>query len=189
MVIVVARLTGHREGDNPHLWYAPGTMPTVAQEIVEALIRADPENAASYRDRHRIFRESLRPLMRAVADLRDRHAGAPIAVTEPVFNYMAEAAGLDVRTPGAFQKAVEEGVDPPAGAMAQMEDQLKQRQVGALLYNTQTVSPVTARLRQLADRLGIPVIGVSETEPFGKSYQQWMVGQVEQLDAALGQRK
>lgn len=188
-VIVVAALTGHKEGDNPHLWYAPSTMPKVAQAVVDALSQADPQNAAFYQARHRVFQESLRPLTRTVARLHDRHLGAPIAVTEPVFNYMAGALGLHVLTPEAFQKAIEDGVDPPTAALAQMEDQLKKRQVRVLVYNTQTVSAVTRRLRQLADQLGIPVVGVSETEPSGKSYLRWMVGQLEQLDAALSKQK
>ncbi|HEX4836854.1 MAG TPA: zinc ABC transporter substrate-binding protein [bacterium] len=188
-VIVVAALTGHKEGDNPHLWYAPSTMPKVARAVVDALSQADPQNAAFYRARHRMFQESLQPLTRTVARLHDRHLGAPIAVTEPVFDYMARALGLHVLTPEAFQKAIEDGVDPPAAALAQMEDQLKKRQVRVLVYNTQTVSSVTRRLRQLADELSIPVVGVSETEPPGKSYLQWMVGQLEQLDAALSKQR
>ena len=188
-VIVVAALTGHTEGDNPHVWYAPSTMPKVAQAAVDALSQADPQNAAFYRARHRVFLESLRPLTRAVAQIHDRHLGAPIAATEPVFDYMARALGLHVLTPEAFQKAIEDGVDPPAAALAQMEDQLKQRQVRVLVYNTQTVSSITRRLRHLAEHLGIPVVGVSETEPPGQSYLRWMVGQLEQLDAALSQRK
>jgi hypothetical protein len=43
-------------------------------------------------------------------------------------------------------------------------------------------------MRKLADRLGIPVVGVSETEPPRKSYLQWMVEQLEHLDAALSKR-
>jgi zinc/manganese transport system substrate-binding protein len=187
-VIVVATLTGHKEGDNPHLWYAPSTMPTVAQAVVDALSQADHPNAAFYQARHQVFQESLRPLARAVAQIHDRHLGAPIAVTEPVFDYMARALGLHVLTPVAFQKAIEDGVDPPAAALAQMEDQLKRRQVNVLVYNTQTVSSITRRMRQLADRLGIPVVGVSETEPPRKSYLQWMVEQLEHLDADLSKR-
>ncbi len=189
MVIVVAALTGHKEGDNPHVWYAPSTMPQVAQAVVDALSQADPQNAVFYQARHRVFQESLRPLTRAVAQIHDRHMGAPIAATEPIFDYMARALGLRVMTPEAFQKAIEDGVDPPAAALAQMEDQLKKRQVRVLVYNTQTASSVTRRLRQLAEHLGIPVVGVSETEPPGKSYMQWMVGQLEQLDDALSKRK
>lgn len=184
-VIVVGALPGHKEGDNPHVWYALSTMPKVAEAVVDVLSRADPPNADFYRARHQVFLESLQPLTRAVARIQDRHLGEPIAATEPVFGYMAQALGLRVLTPHAFQKAIEEGVDPSAAAIAQMEDQLKTHQVKVLVYNTQTVSSITRRTRQMADRLGIPIVGVSETEPPGKSYQQWMLAQLDELDAAL----
>lgn len=188
-LIVVANLTRHKKGDNPHIWYEPATIPKVAQAVLEFLVRIDPGSAASYRDGHRVFQVSLRPLTQKIAALKAQYAGVPVAVTEPVFNYMAHAIGLKVLTPIAFQKAIEEGEDPPASAMAQMEDQLRMHQVRVLLYNTQTVSPLTTRMRQLAKHGGIPVVGVSETEPLGKSFQRWMLGQLEELDGALSQGK
>jgi len=188
-LIVVSELTGHRRGDNVHLWYEPATIPKLAQAVLEALVEIDPGNAASYRNGYRAFQASLPPLTQAIAGLRARHAGAPVAATEPVFGYMAQALGLNVLTPAAFQRAIEEGEDPPARALAQMEDQLRKHQVRVLLYNTQTVSPITDRIQHLAKQLGVPVVGVSETEPPGKSYQQWMLAQLEQLRAALAQEK
>ncbi|HEX2681184.1 MAG TPA: zinc ABC transporter substrate-binding protein, partial [Candidatus Dormibacteraeota bacterium] len=118
-VIVVAALTGHKDGDNVHLWYAPSTMPQVAQAIVDALSKADPDNAAYYQARYQAFQESLRPLTRIVAQIHDRYAGTPLAATEPIFEYTAEALGLHILTPRAFMKAIEEGVDPSAAALAQ----------------------------------------------------------------------
>jgi len=185
-LIVAGSLTGHKPGDNPHIWYDPATMPKVAQAVVEFLTQIDPGSAASYHDRYRVFQASLRPLTQKIATLKAQYAGMPVAVTEPVFNYMAQTIGLNVLTPMAFQKAIEEGQDPPVAAVAQMEDQLRKRQVRVLLYNTQTISPITMRMQQLAKQAGIPVVGVSETEPPGKSYQQWMLGQLEALDGALG---
>lgn len=184
-IIVVAALTGHRRGDNPHLWYEPATMPRVARAVVDALAAIDPSHAASYRDAHRAFETSFQAVTQAIGALRARYAGVPVAATEPVFHYMAQAIGLNVVTPVAFQRAIEDGEEPPAVAVAQMEDQLKTHKVRVLLYNTQTVSPVTTSIRRLATTAGIPVVGVSETEPPGTSYQQWMLGQLETLRAAL----
>jgi len=188
-LIVVADLTGHKKGDNVHLWYDPPTIPKLAPAILDALVRIDPANATSYRNWYRAFQASLPPLTQAIGGLKGRYAGTPVAATEPVFGYMAQAAGLNVITPMEFQKAIEEGQDPPAAAIAQMEDHLKKRQVRLLLYNTQTVSPITNRVRDLAKQAGVPVVGVSETLPPGKSFQQWMLSQLEQVRLALSQGK
>jgi zinc/manganese transport system substrate-binding protein len=40
--IVVADLVGKKAGDNPHLWYDPGTMPAAAKALAEAFAKADP---------------------------------------------------------------------------------------------------------------------------------------------------
>jgi len=188
-VIVVARLTGHKLGDNQHLWYQPETMPKVAGAVRDYLSGIDPANARSYRDRTMLFVNSLRPLDEKIASLKARYRGAPVGFTEPVFGYMAEAIGLNVLTPWDFQKAIEDGEDPPARAIATVEDQLRTHKVKVLLYNVQTVTPITTRIQQWAKQAGVPIVGVSETEPSGKSYQQWMLSQLDELDKALASQK
>jgi len=188
-VIVVAALTGHKDGDNMHLWYEPSTMPKVARAVVDALTKADSANGAFYQARLKAFQESLAPIDHLVSLIRERYAGAPLAATEPIFEYTAEALGLRILTPETFMKAIEEGVDPSAAALAQMEDQLRTHQVRVLIYNTQTVSPITTRVRQLAGQMGIPIVGVSETEPPRKSFQLWMEDELAAVDAALSRSK
>jgi zinc/manganese transport system substrate-binding protein len=55
-----------------------------------------------------------------------------------------------------------------------------------LLYNNQAVSPLTTRMRRLAQQAGIPVIGVSETMPLHTTFQRWQLRQARSLQAALG---
>ncbi len=188
-LIVVSELTGHKKGENVHIWYDPPTSPKLAQAILEALVRSDPGNATAYRNRYRAFESSLPAVTRAIAAMRGQYAGTPVAATEPVFGYMAQAIGLNVITPIAFQRAIEEGEDPPAAAIAQMEEHLKKRQVKMLIYNVQTVSPITTRVRQVAKQSGVPVVPVSETLPAGKSFQQWVLSELEQIRQALGSAK
>lgn len=188
-LIVVSKLTGHQKDDNVHIWYDPPTLPKLAQAILEALVQLDPASATSYRNWYRAFQASLPPLTRAIATMKGQYGGTPVAATEPVFQYMAQAVGLNVITPMAFQKAIEEGVDPPAAAIARMEDHLKKRQVKLLIYNVQTVSPLTTRVQQLAKQAGVRVVPVSETLPVGKSFQQWMLSELEQIRQALGPGK
>lgn len=184
-LIRVSELTGHKKGDNFHLWYDPAVVPKVAQAVLEALIQIDPGSAASYRNWYRAFQASMTALTQAVASVKAQVAGTPVAVTEPVFTNMADAIGLNIITPMEFQKAIEDGRDPPAAALAKMEDQLKKREAKLLIYNGQTVSPITMRVRNLAKQVGVPVVVVTETLPPGKSFQQWQVSQLEQIRAAL----
>jgi zinc/manganese transport system substrate-binding protein len=54
-----------------------------------------------------------------------------------------------------------------------------------MLYNAQASEPAVNKLVELAKANGIPVVGVSETEPRGSSYQDWMMRQLNALDQAL----
>jgi zinc/manganese transport system substrate-binding protein len=54
-----------------------------------------------------------------------------------------------------------------------------------LLYNRQTSQALTRRMQKIATQAGVPVVGVTETEPRGKDYQEWMLSQLNALDRAL----
>ena len=63
---------------------------------------------------------------------------------------------LDVVTPSGFARAVEDGTDPsPADTLA-MQRLLDDRDINVLLYNVQTVTPVTTQIRTLARQHHIP---------------------------------
>ena len=185
VVINVQRLVGAPDGANPHLWYDPGVMPRVARAVAAALARLDPAGNAVYAANLAAFLGALAPIADRIAGLRTRFLGTPVAFTEPVYGYAAAALGLSVRSPVSFMKAVEEGNDPPTRAVAEEEDLLTRHLVKALLYNSQVVTPVTTALRGLASRSGIPVVGISETEPAGRTYQRWQLDALDALDAAL----
>ncbi len=55
-----------------------------------------------------------------------------------------------------------------------------------LLYNTRATVNLAERMRQIAESEKIPVVGVTETEPPGVHYQDWMEKELDALDAALG---
>ena len=185
VVIRVQQVAGAADGANPHLWYDPGVMPPVARAVAAALAGLDPAGSTLYAANLAAFLGALAPIADRIAGLRTRFLGTPVAFTEPVYGYAAAALGLTVRSPVPFMKAVEEGNDPPTRAVAEEENLLTRHLVKVLLYNSQVVTPITSALRELARRSGVPVVGISETEPVGRTYQQWQLDALDALDAAL----
>jgi len=183
-VIVAADLVHKKPGDNPHLWYDPATMPAVAASLAAVLSRRDPDRAGFYAGRAASFAAALKPLDQRIAALRHKYAGVPVTATEPVFGYMAKALGLVMRN-HRFQLAVMNGTEPGAREIAAFTDDLRAHRVKVLFYNSQTSEALTERMRAVATKAGIPVIGVTETEPEGKTYQEWMLSQLDALDRAL----
>ncbi|AKJ67936.1 cation ABC transporter substrate-binding protein [Pandoraea thiooxydans] len=182
--IVAAALLGKKPGDNPHLWYSPETMPAVAKAITAYLRQADPAHASDYDQRLGAFLDSLKPLDAKIAAMRARYRGTPITATEPVFGYMAGALGLTMRNM-RFQMAAMNGTEASAADIAAFEQDLRQRRVKALIYNSQASDDLTRRMLSLAEQSGVPAVHVTETQPAGLSYQQWMLQQLNELDAAL----
>jgi zinc/manganese transport system substrate-binding protein len=186
ILVTMASVLGvHGADANPHLWYDVPRLDRIAGAIAGALERADPAHRAAYRSGLHAFERRLGPLRREVASIRARHAGAPVAYTEPVPGYLLAAAGLHNLTPPAFARAIEDGSDPSPEAVAQMTGLMTGHRVHVLLYNSQTVSPITARIEAAARSAGIPVIGVTETLPPGESFQHWQLHQAVSLDRAL----
>ncbi len=182
--IVVGALAERKAGDNPHLWYRPDYMKLAAEAIAARLEALDPADKGDYEKGAEAFTNSLLPLEAKIAAMRAKYAGWPITASEPVFGYQAEAIGLDVRN-AKFALAVMNGAEPAASEVANFENDLKSRKVKAMIYNAQASEPAVRRLLQMARDNSVPVVGVSETEPPVTTYQNWMLSQLEALDAAL----
>jgi len=182
--IVVSDLVHKKSGDNPHLWYEPATMKALANRLAADLSAADPAHKADYQKRAAAFIESLKPLDGKIAEMKKKYAGAPVTASEPVFGYMAESLGLKMRNE-KFQLAVMNNTEPSVSDVAAFENDLKAHKVKVMLFNAQASEPAVQRLVKLAEDEKIPVVGITETEPAGKTYQDWMLSQLDALDKAL----
>lgn len=183
-VIVVADLVGKKTGDNPHIWYDSNTMLTFAKVLADDLSAADPAHRSDYQARLARFQRSMKPIQAKIAVLHGRLAGTPATATEPVFGYMFEALGMRVRNQ-SFQLSVMNNTEPSASDVAAFENDLKTHQVKLLVYNSQASDPVAERMMKLAKASHVPVVGAAETEPPGKTYQQWMTSELDAVDQAL----
>ena len=185
-VLSVADVLGVRGADaNPHLWYDVRALSKIASAIEQALAQADAKHAAAYGNGLHAFVTSLAPLLRAVAEIRAAHAGAPVAYTEPVAGYLIQAAGLRNLAPSSFTRPIEQGTEPSASAVSAMTALAANGKIRVLLYNAQAVSPITARIRAAAQRAGVPVVSTTETLPADSTFQRWQLGQVQKLRKAL----
>jgi zinc/manganese transport system substrate-binding protein len=171
---------------NPHLWYKPSTMPAVASAVASDLAALQPSHAAYFRANARTFVKSLGAWNQAVAAFKQRYPGTAVAVTEPVADYLLQAAGADIQTPWAFQADVMNGTDPSAQDVARQRSLFTEHKVKVFLYNQQVTDTLTQSYISLARANDIPVVGVYETMPEpGYRYQSWMLAEVRALRAAV----
>ena len=186
-VIDVQKLLGLPDSTpNPHLWYKPATMPVVANAIASDLASLDPAHASYFRANARTFISSLAAWTQAIATFKSKYPNTPVATTEPVADYMLQAAGANNMTPFPFQLNIMNGVDPSAQNVTVEKSLFTQHKVKAFLYNQQVTSSLTKSFITLAHNNGIPVVGVYETMPTpGFDYQSWMLAEVQDLQKAV----
>ena len=171
---------------NPHLWYSPKTMPAVAKGIADALSAKAPSHRAYFAANLAKFDASLAKWTDAIAAFKAAHPSVPVATTEPVADYLLEAAGTKNLTPWALQAAIMNDTDPAPQDVAIQDQLFTTGRVKVFLYNQQVTDSITSTYLKLARANHVPVVGVYETMPAnGYTYQSWMEAELAALDKAV----
>ena len=185
-VFNVAQLVGVPDGGNPHLWYNPAYVNQAIAQMETDLAALDPADTAYFQSQYATLEQSLIQYQNRILSIQKQFGGTKVAATEDIFVYLGNAAGLDIVSPPEFMEAVAEGNDPSAQSVIAFQDELKNDGVRVLVYNQQTVTPLTESIKKLAADQGIPVIGVTETiQPPDTSFQDWMNAELITLQNAL----
>ena len=206
VVLNVQELVNQTVDANPHFWYSPYYVNDTVAAMYKDLVKIAPGDAGYFHQQYENLNASLwQSYMSQEAYIRQNFGGVttlapdgsmdfctgtctPVASTESIFLYMANATGLLVVSPSAFMAAVAEGDDPPAQSVAQFENLLQggNTSVRVLVYNEQTVTPLTQTIKAEAAQYQVPIIGVTETiQPVTFTFQEWMQSEVGNLINAL----
>jgi zinc/manganese transport system substrate-binding protein len=173
-------------GANPHVWYSAGYVDQLRAAITGKLKQVAPDASSYFDTQAAALDESFGTYRQLIGQINGQYANAPVGATESIFVDMSYSTGLKLLSPPEFMQAIAEGNDPSAQDIATFQNQLKGKQVKVLVYNVQTVTPITEQLKQMARDANIPIVGVSETMPVGaQTFQGWQAGQLRLLANAL----
>ncbi len=179
-------VTGGIVTGNPHLWYNPAYVNQTVAWMYENLTSIAPGLKSYFTGQYDNLTASLGSLYSRVTQIKAQFAGTEVASTESIFVYLANATDLDLVSPPAFMEAVAEGNDPPDSSIVTFEDQLESGDVKVLVYNLQTVTPITTEMKQIAAQYNVTTMFVTETiQPPNVSFQDWMLGELDSLQNAL----
>jgi len=174
---------------NPHLWYAPTTMPKVASALAADLAKLEPAHAAYFKGNVAKFDASLKPWVDAIAAFKAKYAGTPVATTEPVADYLLEAMGVNNLTPFSFQADVMNGTEPSPKSVSNQNMLFSGRKVKVFVHNQQVTSSITEGFVTAAKKTGIPIVGAYETMPTpGYTYETWMLAEVHAIQRAVADK-
>ncbi len=171
---------------NPHLWYNPAYVNQTVAWMYHNLTAIAPSLTGYFTEQYHNLTASLATLYSRVTQIKDQFAGKEVASTESIFVYLANATDLDLVSPPAFMEAVAEGNDPPDSSVVTFENQLESGNVTVLVYNLQTVTPITTEMKQIAAQYNVTTMFVTETiQPPNVPFQSWMMGELDALQDAL----
>ncbi len=185
IVLTGADIADHKLPDNPHVWYGIDNVQTIAKAITATLKKLDSTDASTFDKNLTTFLNSLNTIQEKITSLKAKYNGTPVGLTETIYLYQTQPIGLNVLTPLEFEKAIAEGNDPPADTVTTANDQVSKKLIKVLISNEQTITPITTNLQTVAKSLNIPIIPITETMPPGKTYQTWMMDQLNTLQQAL----
>jgi zinc/manganese transport system substrate-binding protein len=186
LIVRAGDVVGLQVGANPHVWYSAGYVDQINAAMLNGLKQAKPDASAYFDAQAAALEQSFGTYRGLIAQISMQFGNTPVGATESIFVDLSYATGLKLITPPEFMNALSEGADPPAQDIATFQDQLKNKQIKVLVYNVQTVTPITQQLKELAAQNNIPVVGVSETLPVGaQTFQGWQASQLQLLLNAL----
>ncbi|MEY9928280.1 zinc/manganese transport system substrate-binding protein [Catenulispora sp. GP43] len=188
-VLTVGDVVGLKDGDNPHQWYSHDSVYKVIDAIVAEYKKLDPADAAYFDTQKQTFETTtLAPYNQLESEIKATYAGTPIGASESIVSPLADSLGLKMATPYSFLKDISEGNDPSVADKTAIDGQIKGRQIKVYVYNSQNSTPDIAAQVSEAKAAGIPVTTVTETlSPASATFQDWMVGELQGLKAALAQ--
>ena len=139
----------HHEHVNPHLFASPDTALGMVENIASGLCKADPANAARYRENAARFAAELRQLVKEADALKPLVKGKAVAVQHGVFDYLARLLDLTVAA-----EIRGEGTAPSAAEMRKLVKIMRDHRVQVIFTEPQ-YSAQTALT--LARECGLPV--------------------------------
>lgn len=163
---------------NEHIWYDPTAVMEVAHEIAEHINEANPDAQASDEE-----------VVNKISDLDSRLHALPdvtYAQAEPIADYMLAHTDMTDATPEGYRHATLSHGEPAAADLAAFIDELKAGDVDVLIYNPQTQTDMTSRIRTTAEDEGIQIIEIGETPPDNQNFFEYfeeVVSNLESLEA------
>ena len=186
VVVTAAEVAGAGAArPDAQLWYAPEVVPEVAAAVTRELAVLSPDAEPYFDAQHTAWTAELQPYVAAVAALREGAAGHTCATTLTAWGPLARAVGLAEGTPSGFLRSLRSGSDPAPEDVDAFEAALREGGVDVLVQDGSVDGGVAARLRDVAEDAGVPVVEVTEFPPEDDAFVEWQVTQLAALSEAL----
>ena len=172
-------------GTDPHVWLAPENAKVEMENIKNAFVEADPDNAADYEANYEKWSAECDTLDEEFRTGLENVSSHDIVVSHEAFGYLCDAYGLTQ----LGIEGIEADSEPDPARMAEIQDFVKANNV-KVIFSEELVSPKVAQT--IADATGAqmeelnPLEGLTDDEiAAGEDYFSVMRSNLDELKAAL----
>lgn len=168
---------GHVDAEaNEHVWYDPESVAEVAEDVAEAIHEIDPD-AETHAEKVEERLDGLHEKLHGMPAVR-------VAQTEPIADHLLAHSDVKEVTPEGFRRTTLNEGEPSAADAAAFLDAIENDQIDLLVYNPQTATDLTDRLRDTAEKKGITIVEIPETPPSDKNFLDFFTETVDNLTQA-----
>lgn len=158
---------------NEHIWYDTTAVTRVAEEISERIQEINPDVVTDTTE-----------ITTDMADIHSRLHTLPeirVAQTEPIADYLLAHTDLTEVTPAGYRSASLSHSEPAAADLAEFLELIDSGELDLLIYNPQTQTDLTERIRTAATEADIPVVEIFETPQAGENFITFFNSAVDRL--------
>lgn len=170
---------------NEHVWYSVPTMTKLVDEVSSKLSDELPDSADDIKKNAEDYKAELGKLQSQLDEAKSQHEGEKAAATEPIALWLFHDMGIENITSQDFLSAVEHGDDVPPLVLKKAKEQIENKEVVVLAYNSQNAGPQADELKKTAESAGVPVVNLAETMDNDEKYIDWMGDYIKDVEEAL----
>jgi len=176
---------GHEHKNDPHVWLDPMRAKKQMENIMEALSKADADNADYYEDNYMKYSMELEKLDEEYRDTLEKCRNRDIIVTHPAFGYLCDAYDLNQIAIGSIGSESE----PSSARMAEITNFARENDIKIIFFEETTGNKLA---KTIADEVGGETMTLSTLERLsdediksGKDYFSVMTDNLKALEKAL----
>lgn len=166
----------HSVDGNEHIWFDIDAVTVVAEDIAAHVAEENPAAGAD-----------ANAVVEKMNDLRSRLQELPearVAQTESIGDYLIDDSSLHDVTPEGYRHAVLNHSSPAASDLAAFLDLIETGELDILLFNPQTATDQTERVRTAAEEAGVQIVEIGEIPPADTDFLDYFEEIVNDLTAA-----
>lgn len=159
---------------NEHIWYDTAAVTRVAEDIAAKIQEINPDAPAD-----------TAALTNELNELQERLHALPklrVAQSEPIADYLLAHSEVTEVTPDGYRAASLSHSEPAAADLAEFLELIESGELDLLLYNPQTQTDLTQRVRTAAEDAGIPVVEIFETPEADEDFLTFFRTAVDRLE-------